>query len=272
MWQHLPEKVSPYILETPWFRLHWYGFMYVAAYVVIYILARYRMKTERFAITRDQLLGVMTWSIIGLAVGARLFYVLFYDPVYFFAHPHQIIWPFGAQGDFTGIAGFSYHGGLVGIIIAVLFYCNKRRIRVWELVDFLIPIIPLGFTFGRIGNFINGELYGRVTSMPWGMYFPRDPSGLLRHPSQLYEACLEGVLLFVLLWTVRMRVRGPKMLALYLIGYAVVRFFVEFFREPDPQLGLIFGPFTMGQVFSFFMAAGAALLLWHYRNKASENS
>ncbi len=261
MWQHLPEHLSPYILQTPWFSLHWYGLMYAVAYLVIYSIALLRLRSGRFSITNSQLISALTWSVAGLAIGARLFYVLFYEPGYYLANPLQIIWPFGDGGQLTGISGLSYHGGLVGIIIATLLYCRKAKINVWELTDLVIPIIPLGFTFGRIGNFINGELYGRVTDLPWGMYFPRDASGLLRHPSQLYEAFLEGIVLFVILWIFRDRIKGSRMVGLYMIGYAIARFIAEFFRQPDPQLGFVYGSFTMGQVFSVLMVIGGVIMV-----------
>ncbi|MBD3250901.1 prolipoprotein diacylglyceryl transferase [Candidatus Uhrbacteria bacterium] len=266
-WQHLPEHLSPYILHTPWFSLHWYGLMYAFAYILIYLVARYRMKKESFTITPEQLVGAMTWSVVGLAVGARLFYVLFYEPSYYLAHPFQIIWPFGADGSLQGISGLSYHGGLLGIILSVILYCKKKKIRIWELSDLLVPVIPLGYTFGRIGNFINGELYGRVTDVPWAMVFPRDPERALRHPSQLYEAALEGLLIFIFLWSVRKKVRGPQMLGLYLLLYAAARIIVEFFREPDPQLGFIVAGVTMGQVLSAAMMIGGVVLLFTKKHR-----
>lgn len=264
-WQHLPEKLSPYIFQTQWFSLHWYGLMYAVAYLVIYLVTTYRLKKEEFSITKTQVISALTWSIVGLAVGARLFYILFYEPNYYLANPLQIIWPFGEGGQLTGISGLSYHGGLVGIIIAILLYCKKAKISVWELTDLVIPVVPLGFTFGRIGNFINGELFGRVTEVPWGMYFPNDALGLLRHPSQLYEAFLEGIVLFVILWILRKRVKGSKMVGLYIIGYAVARFIVEFFRQPDPQLGFVYGSLTMGQLFSILMIIGGIFMFFMNR-------
>ena len=265
MWQHLPQYLSPYILQTPWFSLHWYGLMYAVAYVVIFLLVLYRLKHERFSVTKEQVIGVMTWSIVGLAVGARLFYVLFYEPGYYLAHPMEIVWPFGSGGELKGISGLSYHGGLVGIIVSVLLFCKKNKICVWDIGDLFLPAIPLGYTFGRIGNFINGELYGRVTDMSWGMYFPRDATGFLRHPSQLYEAFFEGVVIFVVLWTLRKRIRGPMLLGLYLILYALARFIAEYFREPDPQLGFIISSLTMGQIFSIVMIGCGIVLLYSKR-------
>jgi phosphatidylglycerol:prolipoprotein diacylglycerol transferase len=225
------------------------------------------MKRESFSITKVQLVSALTWSVAGLALGARLFYVIFYEPGFYLTHPLQIIWPFGEGGQLAGISGFSYHGGLVGIIIALLLYCRKAKISVWELTDLIIPAVPLGFTFGRIGNFINGELFGRATDVPWGMYFPRDAEGLLRHPSQLYEASLEGIVLFIILWTFKDRLKGSRMVGLYMVGYATARFIVEYFRQPDPQLGFVYGSLTMGQIFSILMAvAGLILFLMNRRS------
>jgi phosphatidylglycerol:prolipoprotein diacylglycerol transferase len=234
--------------------------MYAVAYIVIYFVTVRRLRKEDFSISKSDLIGALTWSIVGLAVGARLFYVLFYEPGYYLANPLQIIWPFSEGGQLTGISGLSYHGGLVGIIVATLLFCKKEKISVWELTDLVIPVIPLGYTFGRLGNFINGELFGRATNVPWGMYFPSDALGLLRHPSQLYEAFLEGIVLFVILWMLRKRVKGSRMVGVYMIGYAVARFIAEFFRQPDPQLGFVYGSFTMGQLFSILMIIGGILL------------
>ena len=148
----------------------------------------------------------------------------------------------------------SYHGALIGVILASRGFCLKYKLNFWSFADLLAPVVPLGYTFGRLGNFINGELYGRITTMPWGMYFPLDPAHQLRHPSQLYEAFFEGLFLFVLLWSLRKRASAPGVLfSFYLIGYGLIRFILEFFREPDQQLGFIFGPFSMGQVLCFAM-------------------
>jgi phosphatidylglycerol---prolipoprotein diacylglyceryl transferase len=259
MWSSLPSHLSPYIFQTPWFSLHWYGLMYVVAYGIIYFLAVDRIKRERFSITKNQLIDIMTWTIVGLAIGARLFYVIFYDASYYFAHPLEIILPI-RDGVLVGFSGLSYHGGLIGIILAVYIYGRKNRVSLWKISDLLIPCIPLGYFFGRIGNFINGELYGRVTSMPWGMVFPSDPNHLLRHPSQLYEAGLEGLVLFAILWSLRKTLSGPRLLSVYLAGYAIARIIVEHFREPDPQLGFIFGNITMGQLLSAGMVFVAGYL------------
>jgi phosphatidylglycerol:prolipoprotein diacylglycerol transferase len=165
---------------------------------------------------------------------------------------------------FVGLSGMSYHGGAIGVAIATIFFCRKHKINWWQFGDWLCAAAPLGYMFGRFGNFINGELWGRITTVPWGMYFPLDATQSLRHPSQLYEAMLEGLLLFVVLWG--MRKRNPFdgfMIGLYIFGYGLVRFMIEFFREPDAHLGFVLGFNTMGQVLcTLMMLAGIAIILW----------
>lgn len=234
--------------------------MYVIAFSVIYALASYRIKKEGMHVTRTQVVDILTWGLVGLAIGARLLYVLVYDPSYYAVHLLEVIIPV-RDGVLVGFSGLSYHGGLIGIICAIWMYCRKHHLRLWDVSDLLIPCIPLGYFFGRLGNFINGELYGRVTTMPWGMVFPSDAQGLLRHPSQLYEAGLEGLVLFGILWVLRKRLHGPKLLATYLIGYAVARMIAESFRQPDPQIGFLAFGFTMGQLLSFGMVLAGFILL-----------
>ena len=169
-----------------------------------------------------------------------------------------------------GIYGMSYHGGLIGALLAVLFFVRFRKLNFWALSDFVVPAIPAGYLFGRIGNFLNGELYGRATDIWIGMYFPSDALGVLRHPSQLYEAFLEGFLLFWLFWRIRnKKVVQGKLLGLYLIGYAVARFIGEFFREPDEQVGLFMSYFTLGQLFSLAMLIGGLVLVFCERRKCA---
>jgi phosphatidylglycerol:prolipoprotein diacylglycerol transferase len=239
--------------------------MYLVAFATLYMLVMWRIRHEKVEFSRETVQDFMVWAVLGLIVGARLGYVLFYNLSYYILHPLEIFLPFEFSGGFryTGIAGMSYHGGVLGVLLAGILYSRKRRISFWRFADLFAPAIPLGYTFGRIGNFINGELYGRPTTAPWGMYFPHDPEGLLRHPSQLYEAFFEGVVLFAVLWSVRRRRHFDGFLiCLYFIGYGVVRFFIEFFREPDPQLGFVFGPFSLGQALCLGMiAAGGVIML-----------
>jgi phosphatidylglycerol---prolipoprotein diacylglyceryl transferase len=268
-WQHLPQNISPVIVEIGWFKLQYYGLMYIAAFAFTYFLVLHRLRHEkRFEISTVQLKDVMTYMILGLIIGARLGYVLFYHFSYYLSHPLEIFLPFSFSNgfQFTGISGMSYHGGLIGVIIATGFYVRKSKINFWNMADLFLPVIPLGYTFGRLGNFINGELFGRVTAAPIGMYFPLSPEKQLRHPSQLYEAFFEGVFLFVVLWSVR-KIKMPRgaMLALYLIGYGIVRFFIEYFREPDAHLGFVLGPFSMGQVLCGLMVFSGMILVPYLR-------
>jgi phosphatidylglycerol:prolipoprotein diacylglycerol transferase len=266
-WQQLPQHMSPVIFEIGWFRLQYYGLMYIVAFVFTYFLVLYRIKhEERFEFSKNQVNDITTYAILGLIIGARLGYVLFYNLAYYLRHPLEIFLPFSFSDGFafTGISGMSYHGGLIGVLIAVLWYVRKAGLNYWDVMDLYVPVVPLGYTFGRLGNFINGELFGRTTTSPIGMYFPQAPDKALRHPSQLYEAFFEGIFLFIILWSIR-KIRVPKgaMLALYIIGYGTVRFFIEFFREPDAHLGFIFLSFSMGQILCTIMiAAGIGLYLY----------
>jgi phosphatidylglycerol:prolipoprotein diacylglycerol transferase len=213
----------------------------------------------------------LVWAMLALILGGRFGYALFYNFGYYFQHPLEIILPFDFSNGmkFVGLSGMSYHGGLIGIVIATFLFCRKRQINIWHFIDLFCPAIPLGYTFGRIGNFINGELYGRVTTVPWGMYFPLDITHSLRHPSQLYEALFEGVILFILLWLIRKKTDCDGFLiGIYICGYGFVRFFIEFFREPDYQLGFVLGFMSMGQVLcSLMIMAGIIIIVW--RRKVS---
>jgi phosphatidylglycerol:prolipoprotein diacylglycerol transferase len=268
-WQSLPSHMDPVILNIGSFQLQWYGLMYLVAFAVTYFLAKGRLRSEpgRFPYTPDFLQSLMTWAFFGVLLGGRLGYVLFYNFEYYAAHPLEVIVPF-RDGRFTGISGMSYHGGLIGCILACLWFCRRHKADFWNLCDLFFPAAPLGYTFGRIANFINGELWGRVTDSPVGMVFPHAPGAQPRHPSQLYEALFEGIVLFLILWFLRKR-PFPKgsFMGLYLIGYGTFRFFIEYFREPDTQLGLYwFGMFSQGQALCFAMiVAGAGFILWRRR-------
>ncbi len=274
-WQHIPAHMDPVIFQIGSFRLQYYGLMYLVAFGLIYWLGLYRSRREdRFGITKEQVEALTTAMIIGVLIGGRLGYVFFYNPGYYLRHPLEIVLPFEFSGGvrFTGISGMSYHGGLIGVIVAAIVYARKTGLDFWSICDLYAPVVPLGYTFGRIGNFINGELYGRVTDMPLGMYFPRAPSDQLRHPSQLYEAFFEGIFLFAVLWTLRNRIRTRgAMLAFYLIGYGTVRFFIEFFREPDEHLQFVFLSFSMGQVLCFLMIIAGLGLYAYLRQRQERN-
>ncbi len=263
-WNHIPEHINPDIIEIGSFRIRYYGLMYIVAFAITYMLVMYRLKSERFQYSKTAIQKYFIWAILGTLIGGRLGFILFYDLSYYIAHPLRIIFPFEFSDGFeyTGLSGMSYHGGLIGVISATLLFCYKKKINFWRLVDLFAPVIPLGYTFGRIGNFLNGELYGRVTSLPWGMYFPLDTSGQLRHPSQLYEALFEGIVLFIILWSVRKkRVFDGFHFCLYIIGYGAVRFCIEFVRQPDTRLDVIFNFFTMGQMLCAAMIISGILII-----------
>ena len=268
-WQHLPQHISPVIFEIGWFRIQYYGLMYIVAFALTYFLVRYRIKHEaRFEFSKNQVNDSITYAIVGLIIGARLGYVVFYNFGYYLRHPLEIFLPFSFSNGFafTGISGMSYHGGLIGILLAAVWYVRKAKLNYWQLMDLYVPAVPLGYTFGRLGNFLNGELFGRATTAPIGMYFPQAPERALRHPSQLYEAFFEGIFLFIILWSIR-KIKMPTgaMLAIYVIGYGSVRFFIEFFREPDAHLGFIFLSFSMGQILCTMMVAGGIGLYFYLK-------
>jgi len=265
-WQHLPSQMDPVIFSIGNFPLRWYGMMYIAAFGVTYLISKYRIQDEKMPHSVEFLADAIMWAIVGVIVGGRLGYVLFYGFEDLLRDPFRIISPvarINGQWKFTGISGMSFHGGISGVAIALWLYARKFKVRYFELTDLLMVGIPLGYFFGRIGNFINGELYGRVTDAWIGMYFPHSGDGLLRHPSQLYEAFFEGIFLFVLLWVLRKRSPFYGFLSgLFIFGYGFVRFFIEFFREPDAHLGFVFMNFSMGQVLCFVMML-AACLVWY---------
>lgn len=273
-WQHLPARISPNLLEFGAFQIRYYSLMYLVAFALTYILVMYRVKKEHYDYSAETIQDYCVWIILGLIVGARLGYVLIYNFPYYLGHPLEIFLPFDFTNGirFIGISGMSYHGGAIGVLFASLIFCRRRRINFWRIADLFIPAIPLGYTFGRIGNFINGELYGRATTVAWGMVFPLDPLQIVRHPSQLYEAFFEGLALFAVLWMIRKRSPFDGfLLALYLMGYGLVRFFIEFYREPDGYVGFIRVSLTTGQALCLLMmAAGAVVLIWRHYSVGNE--
>ncbi len=239
--------------------VRWYGLMYLAAFAAGWWLGLRRIARgtglNAPVVTREQFDDLLFMSVLGVILGGRLGYVLFYKPTYYFSHPLEIlaIW----QG------GMSFHGGFLGVLLAMAFAARRHRIDWLRLMDFIAPLVPPGIAAGRLGNFINGELYGRVTDWPWGMVFRSVGAGdAPRHPSQLYQFALEGVALFAILWwfSARPRPRG-QVSALFLIGYGGFRFLAEFAREPDVFLGLLALGLTMGQWLSLPMIA-AGIWLW----------
>jgi len=269
-WQHLPEHITPYLFSIGTFQLRYYSLMYIVAFVLVYFLVIYRIKNEKYKYTAEDIQDYLVWAMIGVLLGARLGYVLIYNFVYYLQHPLEIFLPFSfADGiRFIGISGMSYHGGVIGVIIMSVLFCRKRKIDFWKFADLICPAIPLGYTFGRLGNFINGELFGRATTMPWGMYFPLDATNTLRHPSQLYEAAFEGILLFIILWLLRKKTGvDGSLLGLYIFGYGLARFIVEFFREPEFAVGLI----SIGQFLCLLMMLAGIMILTWLKNTKQKN-
>jgi len=264
-WQNLPAQISPVLFSIGSFQLRYYSLMYIIAFVLVYLMVSYRIKHENYEYSTETIQDYMVWAMLGVIFGGRLGYVLFYNFSYYLQHPLEIILPFDFSNGikFIGLSGMSYHGGLIGVAVVSLYFCFKNKINFWRFADLFVPAVPLGYTFGRIGNFINGELFGRATAMPWGMYFPLDPTQQLRHPSQLYEAFFEGIVLFAILWLLRKKKHfDGYLLGSYLCGYGFVRFIIEFFREPDYQLGFVLGFLSMGQVLCLLMIlCGAVILL-----------
>ena len=266
-WQHLPEHTISYI-PIFGFNIHFYSLMYVVAYFITLFMLKYKIKKYGSEINEYYAEKFLNYAFVGVILGARLGYVLFYNLSYYIQHPLEILLPFkeNAIGEwvFTGISGMSFHGGVIGAILAVWYLSRKRNISTLAVYDLFLSVIPLGYTFGRIGNFLNNELYGRVTTSPIGMYFPTASTQELRHASQLYEAFFEGIVLFVILWFLSKK-NPPKgtIIGSYLIGYGFFRFCIEYFREPDAHLGFIFFEITMGQILCFsMMAIGAMFLLY----------
>lgn len=275
-WQHIPERMDPVIFEIGGFKLQYYGLMYLVAFGVTYALMNYRIKKEKhWELSEDHLQGLLTSMIIGLVIGARLGYVVFYNPEYYLRHPLEIILPisFNDGFRFTGISGMSYHGGLICTIAAAWWYIRMNNLNFKKMADLCIPCIPIAYTFGRLGNFINGELWGRSTDMPWGMYFPTG-GPVLRHPSQLYEAFGEGIILFAVIWPLRNKVRTPgAMLPVYLFGYGMVRFIIEYFRQPDEHLGFVLFNLSMGQLLcAAMMLTGVGLLGFYALSNKSKDA
>jgi len=242
-------------------KIYWYGVMYLLSFILVWFLAKYKSKQLHYNWSNEQISDLIFYCALGTVLGGRIGYVLIYGLKDLLADPFFLfrIW----QG------GMSFHGGLIGVTIALYFFAKKMHLRFLTLGDFIAPLIPPCLALGRIGNFINAELPGRITTVPWGMIFPQT-GPLPRHPSQLYQAFAEGIILFLLLWffSAKPRPRGTVS-ALFLIGYGSIRFVCEFFREPDSQLGSVaFNWLTMGQLLSLPMIIiGIIMMVYYEKNK-----
>ena len=237
--------IDPVFLRIGPLEFRWYGLMYILGFIASYFILLRGARRKGLSLTSDDIADIIFSLALGVVLGGRLGYVVFYNASYYLAHPLKIfaVWE----------GGMSFHGGLIGVVVAGLYASRKKGIGFTLLADLCALAAPVGLGLGRLGNFINGELYGRATDVPWGMVFPGG-GGVPRHPSQLYEAVLEGPVLFVILLLVGRRVQTTGVLLWTFIGgYGLFRFIVEFFREPDTHLGLLLGPFSMGQFLSFPM-------------------
>jgi phosphatidylglycerol:prolipoprotein diacylglycerol transferase len=257
-------QFDPIAFQVGPLAVRWYGLMYVAAFVLFIVLGHVRARRNMLTGWRPgDVDDMLFYGVFGVILGGRLGYVLFYKPLYYLAHPLETL--------FVWQGGMSFHGGFLGVLIALWLFARGRGKRWLDVTDFVAPLVPLGLAAGRLGNFINGELWGRPTDGSWGMIFPQVDT-LPRHPSQLYQFALEGLLLFVLLWWFARRSRPMGAVSgLFLAGYGVLRFCAEFAREPDAFLGLLAGGLTMGQWLSLPMvAAGIAMMVWAYRRAGKE--
>lgn len=318
LYLNYPSWIHPQIFPgVPFLGLfRWYGLMYVFAFVTAYLLLKKVAKegaldTASYKITEDDLFSFLATGIICLLIGARVGSTLIYDTTgIYWRRPWLIFWPFDSQMHFTGFAGMSYHGGFVGGLLGMIIWCKVKKQSAAKWIDAMSCAIPLGYTFGRLGNFLNGELFGRITTAPWGMVFPAaekfsssfqwvqdfcakigmpltDVVNLPRHPSQLYEAFFEGIVLWLIIWLIRKHKKFDGMLGcVYTAGYGIFRFFIEYFREPDADLGFRIGDhnaniyetasllnFSTGQILCFLMIIGSiifGLILWLLQRKKAK--
>jgi phosphatidylglycerol---prolipoprotein diacylglyceryl transferase len=254
-------RIDPVFLEFGPLQFRWYGLMYLIGLTAAYFLIKRKAAAKGLPLGRDDIYDMVVFAAFGVFIGGRIGYTLFYNFSYYMQHPLKIfaVWE----------GGMSFHGGLIGTGIALLWFSKRRGILFYTIADLAAAVTPIGLFFGRLGNFINGELYGRPTDVDWCMVFPAGGPAC-RHPSQLYEAGLEGLLLFTLLWWIDRRPTPPGTLMWsFLTGYGTSRLIVELFREPDQHMGFVLGPITMGQLLSAPMVLiGIFMLVWGY-HKAS---
>ena len=261
-------NIDPVAVSLGPLSIHWYGLMYLLAFASAWGLAVRRAGFDYTPVKREHIDDLIFYGALGVVLGGRCGYVLFYNFDKFLGDPLWLlkVWE----------GGMSFHGGFIGVVVAMIVFARKTQLRAGQILDFIVPIVPLGLCFGRLGNFIGQELWGRYADpavVPWAMVFPADPSGLPRHPSQLYQAGMEGVLLFIIAYSFSRKPRPTwSVSAVFLMGYGCFRFIAEFFRQPDNHIGFdAFGWLTRGQLLSLPMIIGGVLLMiYAYRFQSSE--
>lgn len=255
-------NIDPVFLSIGPLQLRWYGLMYVLSFVATYFIIGSEVKRKQLSLTKDDLADLVFYGAMGVVLGGRLGYIIFYNLPYYIANPLKLlaVWE----------GGMSFHGGLLGVITAFIIFSRRKQISFFTLIDMAAQCAPVGLLFGRLGNFINGELYGRETDVPWGIIFPGGGT-TPRHPSQLYEAFLEGILLFFIVRYVSRHFNRTGAAGwCFVAGYGLFRFIVEFVRQPDANLGLFAGLFSMGQLLSLPMFLLGVTALFLLRNKIAD--
>lgn len=262
---HHPQ-FDPIALQLGPLAIHWYGLMYLVGFTLVWLLGNRRISQGLAPIDKKGLEDLIFYCVLGVVVGGRLGYTFFYQPDYYLQPQNWLKIVYVWEG------GMAFHGGLLGVLAVLAWFSHRRHIPFFALGDFLAPLIPLGLAAGRLGNFINGELWGRTTDLPWGMVFPQAMDGLARHPSQLYQMGLEGISLFLILWFFSAKPRPQGQVSgLFLMGYGLFRFIAEFSREPDAFLGLLWAQLSMGQLLSLpMMLLGA--IIFYQANKSNHSS
>ena len=250
-------NINPVLLRLGPFEIRYYGLFYVLGFVMAYFIIDYLAKKKKISLSKDDIADFLLYIIVGTVLGARIFYIIFYNLPFYLSNPFEMlaVWH----------GGLSFHGGLIGSVIAGFYFCKRKKIDFYEIADITVIPLALGLALGRIGNFINGELYGRITDVPWAVKFP-DAEGF-RHPSQIYES-FKNLLIFSTLWIIKDK-KLPRgfIFWLFVVMYSALRFIVEFTREPDEQLGFIIGFLSMGQVLSIVMFAIGIFFIYRVSHK-----
>ncbi|MBL7054596.1 prolipoprotein diacylglyceryl transferase [Candidatus Woesearchaeota archaeon] len=254
-------NINPVLFKIGIFEIRYYGLIFILGFLIGYLFLVYLAKERKLNLTKDDISDLLLYLLIGIIAGARLFYILFYNLGFYLENPLEMfaLWH----------GGLSFHGGLAGAVIAILLFCKKKKVSFYEIIDIVVIPVALGLAFGRIGNFLNGELYGRITNLPWAVKF-KGAEGF-RHPSQLYES-LKNLVIFSVLWFIRnKKLPNGFLFWSFVTLYSVLRFFVEFVREPDPQLGFIIFSMTMGQILSIITCSIGIYFLFRLKYESKNN-